>query len=432
MKFRRLVPIFLFFAALAPGEIRKLTILHINDLHAKLMPLPSGQGGFARLAGAIRRERSGCKECILLDGGDVVQGSPVSTLFKGLPIFEALNRFGIDASTLGNHDFDYGWEMTRRFLKAAHYPIVSANIANGSGQLMSKPYVILKANGLRIAVIGATTEALPRLTTPNLLGEWHALPVIDTVRKAVAEVKGQSDIVVLIGHLTAPEELETLKSIIEIPVIVSGHVHSGLPAPTEVDGRVLVRVRSYAQELGRLDLDWDTDARRIKKWSWKRTPIDAKVPPAGDVAKIVAKWDKKVAKMVDVPIGTSRRNLTQKDLKPIMERAMVEEMKADFAFMNPGGIRDQIPQGTVLARHVWNVMPFDNKVVVGLIKGRDLPKAVRDGRSIDPGRDYRLAVTDFTAENQGEMGSKGLKFTEAGPVFRDLLVDWIKKQKVLN
>jgi 2',3'-cyclic-nucleotide 2'-phosphodiesterase (5'-nucleotidase family) len=285
---------------------------------------------------------------------------------------------------------------------------------------------------LRIAVIGATTEALPRLTTPNLLGEWHALPVIDTVRKAVAEVKGQSDIVVLIGHLTAPEELETLKSITEIPVIVSGHVHNGLPAPTEVDGRVLVRVRSYAQELGRLDLDWDTDAHRIKKWSWKRTPIDAKVPAAGDVAKIVAKWDKKVAKMVDVPIGTSRRNLTQKDLKPIMERAMVEEMKADFAFMNPGGIRDQIPLGTVLARHVWNVMPFDNKVVVGVVKGRDLPKAIRDGRSIDPGRDYRLAVTDFTAENQGEMGSKGLKFTETGPVFRDLLVDWIKKQKVLN
>src|SRR5215472_13515733 len=87
------------------AEVRTLTILHVNDLHARLTPLENGHGGFARMAAAIRRERANCKDCILLHAGDVAQGSPVSTIFHGLPVFEVVNLFGFDAATLGNHDF---------------------------------------------------------------------------------------------------------------------------------------------------------------------------------------------------------------------------------------------------------------------------------------------------------------------------------------
>src|SRR5664279_573136 len=116
------------FCASATGEVRPLTILHINDIHGHISPSDKGRGGFAYLATAIRRERANCPECILLNAGDLVQGTPVSTIFHGLPVFEVANLLGFDAATLGNHDFDYGWMQARKFIETAKYPIVSANM----------------------------------------------------------------------------------------------------------------------------------------------------------------------------------------------------------------------------------------------------------------------------------------------------------------
>src|SRR5579872_1178200 len=114
---RRLVALAVLLCAPACAEIRSLTILHTNDLHARLTPLDNGRGGFAYVAAAIRRERAGCKDCIVLNAGDLVQGTPVSTIFHGLPVYEVGNLLGFDVSTLGNHEFDYGWMQTRKFLQ---------------------------------------------------------------------------------------------------------------------------------------------------------------------------------------------------------------------------------------------------------------------------------------------------------------------------
>ena len=181
---RRRLALALIICAPLGAEIRSLTILHVNDLHARLMPLENHHGGFAQMATAIRRERENCRDCILLNAGDVAQGSPVSTFFHGLPVFEVANFFGFDASTLGNHDFDYGWMQTRKFLETAKYPIVTGNLVGAQGQLFTgKPYVILQVNGLRVAVIGAMTDDLRTLSTPQLLEQWHTQPVLATSRR---------------------------------------------------------------------------------------------------------------------------------------------------------------------------------------------------------------------------------------------------------
>src|ERR1051326_214070 len=134
-------------AAAAGGPGRAVTILHTNDIHARLTPTERGKGGFAQLAAVIQRERQNCAGCLLLNAGDLVQGSPVSTIFHGEPVYKVANLFGFDAATLGNHEFDYGWEITRRFLAIANYPIVTANLVDDRGSRMTKhPYVILKAN----------------------------------------------------------------------------------------------------------------------------------------------------------------------------------------------------------------------------------------------------------------------------------------------
>jgi len=103
---RRLFALLLCLTPVA-AQIKPLTILHSNDLHAHLVPDDRDNGGFARLATEVRRQKAQYPACLYLNAGDLVQGTPVSTLFHGSPIYEIANLLGFDAATLGNHEFDY-------------------------------------------------------------------------------------------------------------------------------------------------------------------------------------------------------------------------------------------------------------------------------------------------------------------------------------
>jgi 2',3'-cyclic-nucleotide 2'-phosphodiesterase (5'-nucleotidase family) len=433
---RRWLALPLLFCATAAGEVRPLTILHINDMHAHISPSDQGLGGFAYLATAIRRERANCPECILLSAGDLVQGTPVSTIFHGLPVFEMANLLGFDAATLGNHEFDYGWMQARKFMQTADYPVVSANVVGADNRLFAPAYVILNVNRLRVAVIGALTDNMKNLETPKLMEEWHTIPVVATARRYAAELKDKSDLIVLLGHLSGREERAFLDSAPEIPVMVSGHLHDGLEREMTRDGRVLVRVKAFTEELGRLDLKVDTEKKAPVSWTWRRIPIDAsKLEPAADVAPQVKRWEEEVTARVDRPLAVSKKRFTVPEVKALIEQAMRDETGADFAFMNLGGVRDGLPEGQLRERHIWDIMPFDNAVVIAKVKGSDLPGVVLGGRKPDPDREYTLAVSDFTAANQSagsELRTTGLKFGDDVGLLRDLLIDWCRKKKVIE
>jgi 2',3'-cyclic-nucleotide 2'-phosphodiesterase (5'-nucleotidase family) len=436
---KRLLPLALLCAFLANAQdnIRTVTILHSNDIHARLSPLENGNGGFAYLASVIRHERENCTGCLLLSAGDVVQGSPVSTLFKGLPVFEIANLFGFDAGTIGNHDFDYGWEQTRKFMEVANYPIASSNIVDGEGRLFApQPYVVLLVNGVRVAVVGAMTDTLDTLTKPQARGPWHTTSLVEAVRRYANEARGRADLTVVLAHITDNEEAALLALGPAVPVIVSGHEHQGLPEAKVKDGRMVVRVKAYAEELGRLELRVNVERKSVASWSWKKVGVDSKsLVPAPDVAAQVKHWEEQVAHLVDQPLAIAEREFSRADVKLLIERAMRDQTGSDFAFMNAGGVRDILPQGQLLVRHVWNVMPFDNEVVVGKFKGRDLPSVVTAGRTVEPDREYTLAVSDFTAANQSapsQLHTSGLVFAASGPEMREMIVDWIRRQGVLR
>jgi 2',3'-cyclic-nucleotide 2'-phosphodiesterase (5'-nucleotidase family) len=315
--------------------------------------------------------------------------------------------------------------------------VVSCNVVGAKGQLFAdKPYVILTVNGLRVAVIGAMTDSLKSLSTPKLLEEWHTLPVVATARKYAAELKDKSDLIVLLGHITGEEEKQFLDSAPEIPVLVTGHIHRGIEEAMSQDGRVLVRVRGYGEDIGRLELKVDTVKKAPVAWQWKRITVDStKLPPVPEVARLVKHWEDEVTARVDQPLATSAHAFTKSQVKKLIEQALREQTGADFAHMNQGGVRDTIPQGQVLVRHIWDIMPFDNQVVVGTFKGRDLPAVVVGDRKIDPDREYTLAVSDYTAANQEtqeNLRTQGLIFPNDVGLLRDLLIDWCRKKKVLE
>ena len=435
-RIRRSAAMFLLACTTLAGEVRTLTILHLNDLHAHITP-ENGRGGFSYLATLIKNERVNRADCILLNAGDLVQGSPVSTIFHGEPIYQLSNLLGFDAACLGNHEFDYGWAEAANFARIARYPIVTANVMNAAGKLITPaPYVILKVNGLRVAVIGGMTETLNKLSTPKSLGEWHTTPLVETARKYAQELRSQSDLVVLLAHIDGGEENAILNTVPEIPVSVTGHIHSGMSEAMSHDGRVVVRVRSYGEELGRLELKVDTEKKAPIWWAWKRIPVDtAKLEPDADMARQVKFWEDKVAAQVDRPLATSSRAFDKSEVKRLIEQALREETHSDFAWMNAGGVRASLPQGQLLDRHIWNVMPFDNDVLIGTFKGRDLPAVVVGGKTINPDRDYTLAVSDYTAANQEtleNLRTTGLVFPRNAGLLRDILLHWFRAKRTID
>jgi 2',3'-cyclic-nucleotide 2'-phosphodiesterase (5'-nucleotidase family) len=438
MILRRLLALLLFAIATRAQDVRPLTILHSNDLHAHLLPDDQGMGGFAYLATAVREERARSAACLYLNAGDLVQGTPVSTLFKGLPIYQIANRLGFDVSTLGNHEFDYGWQRIQDFVKTAKYSVVSANVVNDQGAFLAgKPYVIKTAGGIRVAVIGVLLgDLVGNLATPDKVGPWRVLPVVDTARKYAAELRDKSDLIVVLGHLHDAEADAILQQVPEVSVAIVGHAHKAYAKLHDFNGRVGALVTSYGVELGRLDLQVDMTAHKLKSAEWKIIPVDSKKLAADPrVAREVAHWEAKVSKLVDVPIGESKRRLEKKDLQDMVERAMCEQTGSDLAWVNLGNIRDVVPAGPMLARAIWNILPFDNAVVIGRFKGSQLPPKVREGHAIEPDREYTLAVTDFTAANQAsndQLGVSGLEFPKITNMQRDMVIEWIKKKKILE
>ena len=423
-----------------PSTTRELTILHFNDLHDRLLPDPDGKGGIAHLATLLQRERAAAHASLTLHAGDLVQGTPVSTLFQGLPDYEIANSLGIDVNCLGNHEFDYGWKRIDAFMRAVHFPTVSANAIDASGnRLVNPPYVIRDAGGMRIAVIGALLEKILESTTLSRLGPYRAAPNIETLRPLVAEAARQADMVIVLGHLEKVEAENILRALPDVSVVVIGHEHAPWKAPVEIDGRLVVHAEGYGRQVGRLVLQYDTVQRRIVSHQWAGIAVeDSKYPADPKVQAEVDKWEAKVSGIVDVPIGHSTKPLSRPEVQALMQRAMIDQVHADFSFTNRGGVRDTLPAGELLARHVWNVMPFDNRVVTLEIPGAQLAALTDPSGRIDPvvtarlepQRVYRLVTTDFVAESWADMG-KIFPIQDQGVLLRDLLIEWIKRRKAI-
>ena len=418
--------------AAEPGV--ELTILHLNDLHARLLPDSEGKGGFAHLAAVLERERSATAAHLTLHAGDMVQGTPVSTLFQGVPIFTIANGLGIDVHCLGNHEFDYGWQQISEYVERSAFATVSANVTDAAGNTLVPPYVVRRVGALRIAVIGAMTERLSGLLRSSSLGPWRAAPLVTTLKPVVETAAAAADMVIVLGHLSSGEAETILEALPQVAVVVQGHPHAAWEQVLEVDGRIAVNASGYGRDLGRLRLRYDPETRRILAHEWDLLPVVAsEVPPDPAVEQLVADWESRAADVVDVPIGRAARTIRDAELMTLITTALRDGTGAQLAHVGRGGIRDILPEGELLARHVWNVMPFDNTVVTTEITGRQLielhdtvlrNEPIDGYESLDPYQTYRLVTNDFIAETWSDQGID-LEWTDTGVEPRNMVIAWI-------
>lgn len=270
------------FDLLAADDTIRLTILHTNDMHSRIDPFPNDGGKFANMGGMARRAaiikqiRSTEKNVLLLDAGDIFQGTPYFNFYGGELEFKLMSQMGYDAATLGNHDFDLGLENIQKQLPHASFPFITSNYNFDKTILKNKflPFKIFNKQGIKIGVFSTNIE-LNGLVPEKLFGDTAYLQPLDKAKEIsfYLKYKEKCHLVICLSHLGYSYESSKIsdlgigKEVPEIDLIIGGHTHTFLEKPTEIEHSngvttLINQVGWAGLNLGRIDYIF---SRRLKK-----------------------------------------------------------------------------------------------------------------------------------------------------------------------
>jgi 5'-nucleotidase len=262
----------------------KLTILHTNDVHSRIEPFPEGSGQWAGMGGAARRAalikeiRAKEANVLLLDSGDVFQGTPYFNFFGGELEYKLMSQMGYDATTLGNHDFDNGIEGLQRQLPHANFPFLIANYDFSKTALAGRfqPYKVFEKQGVRIGVFGLGIE-LAGLVSERNFGQTVYLDPVATAKQMVTQLRGpeRCDLVICLSHLgykfdNSPNKIHDLQlaaQVAGIDLILGGHTHTFMEKPEAIEGpgghKTLINQVGWSGiNLGRLDYEFTAGSKK--------------------------------------------------------------------------------------------------------------------------------------------------------------------------
>lgn len=266
------------------SEIKQLTILHTNDVHSYIDPFPAdhprnpNMGGVARRAEIIEAVRKENPNVLLLDAGDIFQGTPYFNYYGGELEFKLMSMMRYDAATIGNHDFDNGIQGLYTQLPHASFEFVSSNydFKNTVMDGHVKPYKVFDKDGIKVGVFGLGVE-LSGLVDKNMYGETVYNDPVEISQDMVRILKTEKkcDLVICLSHIgynykNEPDKICDLKLASltrDIDMIIGGHTHTFLSKPTivkNIDGKeVLVnQVGCYGINLGRIDVFFDSNRNK--------------------------------------------------------------------------------------------------------------------------------------------------------------------------
>ena len=262
---------------------KHITILHTNDTHSQIEPFDTNhhkfanKGGVARRASLVQKVRKENPNTLLLDAGDIFQGTPYFNYFGGEIEFKLMSLLKYDAATMGNHDFDNSIEGFHHQLPNANFDFVCANydFKNTILNTLVKPYKIFFKDGIKIGVFGLGIE-LQNLVSPELFKETTYLDPIEITKDITRELKENEncDLIICLSHLgyhykntQKVSDLKLAAATKDIDLIIGGHTHTFLPKPTLVknvnnETVIVNQVGAYGVNLGRIDFYFDNQSNK--------------------------------------------------------------------------------------------------------------------------------------------------------------------------
>ncbi|MBP8112406.1 bifunctional UDP-sugar hydrolase/5'-nucleotidase [Aeromonas media] len=408
-------------------NVCKLTILHTNDTHGRFWHNDKGEYGMAAQKTLVERLRGEAKaagsEVLVLSGGDVNTGVPESDLQDAEPDFMAMNSIRYDAMAVGNHEFDNPLTILEKQREWAQFPMISANIYDkASGKRYFDPYKVFKLeSGLKVAVLGLTTEDTAQLVDPNNVQTLEFRDPTTEAAKLGKQIRDnkEANLVLAITHMghyengqhgsNAPGDVEMARALPAgtLDAIIGGHsqnpvcMEPGTPdkyadfkpgddcLPDQQNGTWIMQAHEWGKYVGRAQFDYQNGKLTLTQYDL--IPVNLKDADGAFIQEEITKdpelyntlltYQEKGQQELGVVIGSTdgvldgeRANVRNKqtNLGRLITTATAEKLGTDFGIVNSGGVRASIAAGDISYRDVLTVHPFGNTVNKATMSGSEL------------------------------------------------------------
>ena len=459
-------------------------------LEPQMWPWSAGRpvGGAAALKPWLDSLARGCFcTSIRLDAGDEMQGTPVSNFNFGRPAIAALNALGIDAAAIGNHEFDWTVDTLRARMAEAHYRFLAANVTDSAGTARpdwAEPFTVIERGGARVAVIGLALPATPQTTSPRNVRGLAFRDGAQAVRRVLPQARAAGDYVIVVAHVggfcegdgaAAPlapaachgEIIDLARALDSgsVDLIVSGHTHSLVN--TVVNGIPIVQARSSGAGIAVVDFVRVSGAGGVRREVRARveTPFADRIRLDPALVDALRLSQLSVSTITERPVARFgaelRRTGDEYGLGRLIADAQRNVAKADVALVNNGGIRADLAAGLATYGDLYRVEPFQNRLMRLAVSGKVLKQALEhaltgdgpdahiagitvwydpgnragrrikklrlaNGKGVDDGRTYTLAVSDFLAAGgSGYTMLLGAPAGEVGVTDLDALIQYL-------
>ncbi|MBX9347365.1 bifunctional UDP-sugar hydrolase/5'-nucleotidase UshA [Chromobacterium vaccinii] len=422
------------------GKVYKITILHTNDHHGRFWPNSDGEYGLAAQKTVVDKVRAEVKAeggyMLLLSGGDINTGVPESDLQNAEPDFRGMDRIGYDAMAVGNHEFDKPVPVLMQQRKWINFPMLSANIYQ-DGKRMFDPYAMFNLGGVKVAVMGLTTDDTAKMVNPAQIKGIEFKSPIAEAATLVPELRQQADIVIAATHMghyadgnhgvNAPGDVEMARAVKGLDLIVGGHSQNpvcmkaenvrddayvpGAPcAPDRQNGAWIVQAHEWGKYVGRADFEFRNGKLKLAKYQLipvnlkktvktadgktEKVPYTELIPEDNKLRSFLKAYQDKGQAELGVKVGELSAKLEgdrsvvrgqPTNLGVFVGEAMMARTQADFAVINSGGIRDSLPAGVVSYKDVLKVFPFGSTLAYVDMSGVEALDYLKAAARMTPG-----------------------------------------------
>jgi len=448
-----------------------ITILHTNDHHGRFWQNENGEYGLSAQKTLVDNVRKEVAEkggsVLLLSGGDINTGIPESDLQDAEPDFRGMSMIGYDAMAIGNHEFDKPMSVLRQQEKWANFPLLSANIYQKStGERLFKPYAMFDPQGVKIAVIGLTTDDTAKIGNPAFFTDIEFRAPAVEAGKLIEELKKteKPDVIIAATHMghydngnhgsNAPGDVEMARSLPEgaLTMIVGGHSQNpvcmasdnqkqadyvpGTPCtPDRQNGTWIVQAHEWGKYVGRADYEFRNGEMKLvnyqllpvnlkhkvtdDKGKSERVLYTAAIPEDEKMLTLLTPFQNKGEAALKGVVGSTNGHLegdrskvrfVQTNMGRLLLAAQMARTNADFAVMSGGGVRDSIEPGEITYKDVLKVQPFGNTLVYIDMNGKEVV-------------DYLTAVAQKTPDSGAYPQFSNVSFVSKDGKLQDLKIN---------
>jgi 2',3'-cyclic-nucleotide 2'-phosphodiesterase/3'-nucleotidase len=389
-------------ADLLDRETVSVSILHTTDLHGHILPTASYDGtpdlgGLARCVSQIRRWRRKNPNTILIDAGDVYQGTDLGLRTRGSLMIDLFNHLKYDAWVVGNHEFDWGIDPFIDAVRRSSMPVLGANIALGdhrAGEFSAdsshpfvkiRPYLLKEVAGIRIAIIGITTPGMQYWFRREFIRDLNFLYPIEPVRRAMVQAKSEgANAIVIAGHMGLKSRgggddfANTVMSLTaefpEVAVLIAGHTHQ-LISSRLVNNVLVTQADHFGIHIGRVDLVFDRNSKRLIARTARCERMDSRFRPDHVVLSRARSQLAQSQAALARPVGELAESFRARghhdqpgDVAMLIGAAVSEtlsERRVPVHGVFQGVFDDEhdLSAGAKTVDDIWQILPFENYVV---------------------------------------------------------------------